>query len=146
MKRLIIFPFLLVYITASLCVNAQSVTEEHEAIDSLYNRTVNSISFTKINGYDIYNDNLFKQLLRDKKIQGKDDNSAYFLSQDGLEYVKIFSGPDIGFGKFYSIGYTKSRESLKNAVNAGKLPGVARFVIDKQIKLGDLEKDVWNLA
>ena len=72
-----------------------------------------SVSPKYINGYKVHSisfDSFFLDKVHNNKSKISMDKTypkVYFTNKSKKEYIEIYSGPDIGFGQFYCIGYTR---------------------------------------
>lgn len=106
----------------------------------------------EINGYPIFNSDSInievqKRLRNTNQLM---DNTTphqkvYITNNNKSQYLKIWGGPDLGYGWFYSIGYTKNAACSNCGTALGKAD-VAGFVINNGVKLGDSISLVWQNA
>ncbi len=117
------------------------------------NSTYTDLIYTdEINGKNIFASDDFNQIVQKKIEQTKstiDDPTGhpkvYFVNLKGDRYLKIFGGPDLGYGWFYSIGYTSNGKCADCGKYMGKEPTLD-FAVNNGIKLGDDLKQVWQKA
>lgn len=113
---------------------------------------LNLIYTDQINGINVLASDTFNQIVQKRLQQSKsfvgdstDHPKAYFTNIKGDKYLKIFGGPDLGYGWFYSVGYTSHSKCKDCGRYIGK-EDVTDYVVNNGIKLGDNIKLVWAKA
>ena len=117
------------------------------------NVTYKDIIYTdELNGMNVLETDTFNSLiqtmLKHKRIQvieHDDYPKIYLINKDASKFLKVWGGPDIGYGCFFTIGYTKQGRCTDCGTFLGKDSAVD-YIVNSDIKLGDNMKQVWSKA
>lgn len=143
MKNL--FCFILISILPSLVLAQSKINEVGD------NATFEDLIYTnEINGLDVFNSDTFNQMIRielEKKQSFVNDKAVYskvyFTNKSGDKYLTVWGGSDLGYGWFYTIGYTGKGKCTDCGTYIRRELAVD-FTINHGIKLGDSIKQVWG--
>lgn len=138
--------YIIILILVFIGFNNLAVTAQRRSKDSIAKKQdaipYYLIEISKINGLDVLNtDTLYNMLApliekNKKRINYSDTYPRVFITNgNSSQYLKIWGAPDIGFRKFYTIGYTGSGAGNNNGCFLGKQEASA-FVINKGVQLG----------
>ena len=107
------------------------------------------VMIDKINSLNVFATDTFNVIVQHKLKHGRytvDDNKdhpkVYFTNKIGNKYLEIWSGPDLGYGWFYTIGYIKNGKCTKCGTYLGP-ENTSDFITNLGVKLGDDIKEVW---
>jgi hypothetical protein len=110
------------------------------------------VTISEINGVDVFATHSFndkiQRILKKNNLAVDDANDhpeVYFTNNTGGKYLKVTGGPDLGYGWFYTLGYTVNGKCKDCGVYLG-IQDVSDFVVNHEIKLGDRIKQLWQKA
>jgi len=130
-----------IHVFITLIVSCYAINAQYDTSRFPYKSKI-TVSPKYLNGYDVHSES-FASYILDKINHNKNKINTdatypkvYFTNRNKKEYLEIYSGPDIGWGQFYCIGYTldSSCDYCGNYLGDIKFNN---FIIDSSIHLGD---------